>query len=116
MGAFFVPDVCRAWPAQVPGADELALSYGWAGTVEHLCNLWLMALLAAARQRGSFLLARLVGACLLCLGMAAIAVPGNPGSWGLAGGAVAIAGGAAYLAMTGHASRRGSTGFRSAAT
>lgn len=74
VGAFFVPDVWRAWQAQVRGGDELALNNGWASTVEHLCNLWLMALLAAARQRGSSLLAFLVGAYLVYLGMAAIAV------------------------------------------
>src|ERR1035437_6650929 len=47
------------------------------------CNLWLMALLAPSRQPRSTLLALLVAACLLCLGVAAMAVPGNPGSWGL---------------------------------
>jgi hypothetical protein len=113
VGAFFVPDVWRAWQAQVRGVDELALNNGWASTVEHLCNLWLMALLAAARQRGSSLLALLVGPCLIYLVMAAIAVPGNRGSWGPAGGVVAIAGGTAYLAMTVRASRRASARSRS---
>jgi len=94
--------------AQVRGADDLALSYGWASIVEHLCNLWLIALLAAFRQPGSTLLALLVAACLLYLGVAAIAVPDNPGSWGLAGGAIAVAGGAAYVAMTARAWRGGS--------
>ena len=86
--------------AQVAGADELALNYGWASTVEHLVNLWLIALLAASRRPGSTLLALLVAACLLYLGVASIGVPGNPGSWGFPGGAIAIAGGATYLALT----------------
>ena len=107
-GAFFVPEVWLALESQVRGADDLALNYGWASIVEHLCNLWLIALLAAFRQPGSTLLALLVAACLLYLGVAAIAVPDNPGSWGLAGGAIAIAGGAAYVAMTARAWRRGS--------
>jgi hypothetical protein len=64
----------------------------------------LIALLAASPQPGSTLLAMLVAACLLYLGMAAIAVPGNPGSWGLAGGAIAILRGMAYLAITTRAS------------
>ena len=93
------PSLWRALQAQVAGADELALTYGWASTVEHLVNLWLMALLAASRRPGSTLLALLVAACLLYLGVAAIAVPGNPGSWGFSGGAIAIAGGAIYLAL-----------------
>lgn len=108
-GAFLVPDIWQALQAQVQGADELALNHGWASIVEHLCNLWLIALLAAIRQPGSTLLAVLVAACLLYLGVAAITVPGNPGSWGLAGGAIAIAGGAAYLAMTAHPWRRASS-------
>jgi hypothetical protein len=107
-GVLFVPSVSQALQAQVAGADELALNYGWASNVEHLCNLWLIALLAAFRQPGSTLLALLVEACLLYLGVAAIAVPDNPGSWGLAGGAIAIACGAAYVAITGRARRRGS--------
>jgi len=107
-GAFFVPEVWLALESQVRGADDLALNYGWASIVEHLCNLWLIALLAAFRQPGATLLALMVAACLLYLGVAAIAVPDNPGSWGLAGGAIAIAGGAAYVAMTARAWRRGS--------
>jgi hypothetical protein len=53
------------------GADELAQDYAWASAVEHLCNLWLIMLLAAFRQPGSTLLALLVAACLLYLGVAA---------------------------------------------
>ena len=88
----------------------MAGNYGWASIVEHPCNLWLMALLAAASRPGSSLLALLVGARLLYLGLAAIALPGNPGSWGLAGGAIAI--GAAYLAMAARASWRESPSSR----
>lgn len=62
-------------------------------------NLLLIALFAAFRQPGSTLLAVLVMACLLYLGVAAIFVPDNPGSWGLLGGAIAISGGAAYMTM-----------------
>jgi len=106
VGVVLFPSLWRALQAQVAGADELALTYGWASTVEHLVNLWLMALLAASRRPGSTLLALLVAACLLYLGVAAIAVPGNPGSWGFSGGAIAIAGGATYLALTLPALRR----------
>ena len=56
VGAFFLPQVWQAFQAQVRGADELALNYAWASIVEHLCNLWLIALLAAYRQPGSTLL------------------------------------------------------------
>jgi hypothetical protein len=99
-GVVLFPSIWQALQAQVAGADELAANYGWASTVEHLVNLWLITLLAAFRQPGSALLALLVAVCLLYLGLAAIAVPGNPGSWGISGGALAIAGGATYLALT----------------
>jgi len=105
-GVVLFPSMWRALQAQVAGADELALNYGWASTVEHLVNLWLMALLAASRRPGSTLLALLVAACLLYLGVAAIGVPGNPGSWGFSVGAIAIAGGATYLALALPALRR----------
>lgn len=106
IGAFLLPSIWQALSAQVRGADELALSNGWASTVEHLCNLWLMALLAAFRQPGSSLLALLVAACLLYLGLAAIAVPGNPGSWGVGGGAIAVLGGVAYAVVATRSLRR----------
>jgi hypothetical protein len=105
-GVVLVPSMWQALQAQVAGADELALNYGWASTVEHLVNLWLIALLAASRRPGSTLLALLAAACLLYLGVVAIGVPGNPGSWGFSGGAIAIAGGAGYLALTLPALRR----------
>jgi len=66
----------------------------------HLCNLWLIALFAASRRPGSTLLALVAAACLLYLGIAAISVPGNPGSWGITGGAIAIFGSAACIAIT----------------
>jgi len=62
VGASFVPEVWHAWQQQIQGADELARNCGWASVVDHLCNLRLMALLAAAWRPGSSLLARLVGA------------------------------------------------------
>ncbi|HEY5436507.1 MAG TPA: hypothetical protein VIK13_14845 [Candidatus Limnocylindrales bacterium] len=86
VGAFFVPAVWQALQSQAHGADELALNFGWASTVEHLCNVWLIGLLAAFRQPGSILLALLTAACLVYLGVAAVALPGNPGSWGVLGG------------------------------
>ncbi len=42
-------------------------------------------------------------------GYSATAVPGNPGSWGPIGGGIALAGGAAYIAMTAHVWRRESS-------
>jgi hypothetical protein len=102
VGVFFIPQAWQALKAQVKGADELARNYAWASIVEHLCNLWLIAFFAVSRRPGWTLLALLVSACLLYLGVAAISVPGNPGSWGFAGGVIAIFGAAAYIAITAH--------------
>ena len=108
VGAFFIPQVWRAFQAQIQGTDAVALSFGWASTVEHLGNLWLIALFAAFRQPGSTLLAVVVAVGLLYLGVAAISIPGNPGSWGIAGGAIAILGGVTYIAVIANARRRAS--------
>ena len=110
VGALFLPQAWQAFRAQVQGTDELALNYGWASIVEHLCNLWLIALLAAFRQPGSTLLTILVAACFLYLGASAIAVPDNPASWGLDGGALAVVGGTAYMAVITFARRSESPG------
>jgi hypothetical protein len=88
VGVALAPSAWQAWHAQVMGADELAQNHGWASIVEHLCNLWLMALLAASRKPGATLLAFLVAACLGYLA------------------AAAIAGGVAYGTMTARASWR----------
>ena len=53
VGAFLLPDAWRALQAQVRGADELSLNFGWASLLEHLANLWLIALLAASRRPGA---------------------------------------------------------------
>ena len=53
--AVFVPEGWHAWQQQIQGADELARNCGWASVVDHLCNLRLMALLAAAWRPGSSL-------------------------------------------------------------
>ena len=98
-GALFGPLVWSALQAQIQGAGELASNYGWVSIVEHLCNLWLITLLSSFRRPGSGLLAALAGGCLVYLGVAAISVPVNPGSWGLAGGAVAILAGVVCLVL-----------------
>jgi hypothetical protein len=98
-GALFGPQVWSALQAQIQGAGELASNYGWVSIVEHLCNLWLITLLPSFRLPGSVLLAALAGGCLVYLGVAAISVPTNPGSWGLAGGVTAILGGVVCLVL-----------------
>lgn len=99
IGALFLPQGWQAFGAQLAGKDAMALDYGWATIIEHLGILWLLALFASFRRPGSTLLALLVALCLFYLGAAAIAVPENPGSWGLAGGLLALLGGVCYVTI-----------------
>jgi hypothetical protein len=106
VAVFLLPDAARALAAQVRGADELAANADWASNGEHLINLTLAALLAGMRRPGSGALALMVGAVLAFMGLAALAVPTNPGSWGTLGGTAAIAGGIAFLAAAAYEWRR----------
>jgi hypothetical protein len=105
VAAFLLPQAGRALAAQVRGADELAANADWASNAEHLINLSLAALLAGMRRPGARGLGLMAGAVLAFMGAAAIAVPTNPGSWGTVGGAVAIAGGLAFLAAVAYERR-----------
>jgi hypothetical protein len=80
--------------AQIANTDELAANYDWASNAEHLVTVGLAALLAGVRRPGAQALAVMAAAVLVFLGAAATTVPADPGSWGLVGGAAAIATGA----------------------
>lgn len=88
-------DASRALALQIGGTGELARNYDAASNAEHMITVGLAALLAGTRRPGSQALALMAAAVIAFLGAAAITVPTNPGSWGVIGGAVAIAGGAA---------------------
>jgi hypothetical protein len=97
--AFFIPQVWWAIGAQLRGTDDLAINYGWASVAEHSCNLWLIVFFSAFRHSGSGLLSLLAAFCFLFLGIAAISVPANPGSWGLVGGIIAMIAGVTSLVI-----------------
>lgn len=99
LGAALLSEAWRAFLAQIKGADALAHSLGWASLAEHECNFWLITLFAASRRPCSSLLAFLAAACLMYLGAASICLPSNAGSWGFAGGVIAIVSGIAYIAL-----------------
>jgi hypothetical protein len=103
---FLIPDAARALASQLGGTDELARNYDSASNAEHLTNVSLAALLAGMRRPGALVLALMVAAVVTFMGAAGIAVPANPGSWGLAGGAVAIAGGLALASAAAFEWRR----------
>jgi hypothetical protein len=103
---FLLPDAARALVTQVRGTDELARNYDAASNAEHLINLSLAAVLAGMRKSGANVLALMAAAVLAFMGAAAITVPTNPGSWGIVGGAAAIAGGIALCGAVVYDRRR----------
>jgi hypothetical protein len=107
VGILLVFDAARSMAAQIQGADELAANYDWAANSEHLINVGLAAVFAAMNRDGSGILRIMVGVVLMFLGAAAVTAPGNPGSWGLIGGALAIALALAILALSVYELRQG---------
>jgi len=88
-------DAFQSMALQIGGNGELARNYDAASNAEHMTTVGLAAALAGTRRPGSHALALMAAAALVFLGAAAITVPANPGSWGVVGGAAAIAAGVA---------------------
>ncbi|MCR2806357.1 hypothetical protein [Paenibacillus soyae] len=61
--------------------------------------------LAASRRTGSFALGLIVSITFVYLGASALAVPGHPGSWGIAGGIASIVYGIIHAAAVVHSKR-----------
>lgn len=89
----------QALISQLNGSDEVARNYDSASNLEHLLNLAAGALLATTGRPGSVLLSAVIGGVLIYLGIAAISVLGNPQSWGIVGGVLAMQAGAAFIAL-----------------
>ena len=95
------PDIGRSLNAQLQGlGGELATSGAWIANVEHSVLLLLAGGLASTKRPGWQVLGMLVGLVYLYLGAAAFSVPQHPGSWGSAGGSLALVVGALYVAAT----------------
>jgi hypothetical protein len=87
------------WQITAP-LTEHARHFHWLGAVALALLLVLAGLLAATKRPGWEPLGILTGVTYLYLGLAAVAVPDLPGSWGIAGGSLALLAGAAYVAAT----------------
>jgi hypothetical protein len=90
--------VADAWNAfqHVQGASNVAGS-DWLSSVEHLVELWIAMLVAASRRPSRNPLAVMVGAELLYLGAAAIALPHALGTWGYLWGSLSALAGLVYV-------------------
>jgi hypothetical protein len=97
--ALIVPDAWHALSQQIQGTSELARNNDLASNAEHDINLLLVGLAASMLRPGRQVLGTLVGLVYAYLGIAAISIPNNPGSWGVVGGGLAIAAGCVYVVL-----------------
>ena len=82
------------------------MSGDWITNFEHTVSLLLAGILTSTKRPGWRVLGILTGAAFLYLGAAALVVPDAPGSWGAAGGILALLCGAAYITLTLFEARR----------
>ena len=88
-----------AWQLQGVGGEQ-ATTNQWIADFEHTLLLVLAGLAASTKRPGWRVLGILTGITFLYLGVAALLLPTHPGSWGTVGGALALLGGAGYIAAT----------------
>lgn len=101
-GLMLAPQIWQNLNRQIDGtaADEHAASGRWVESVIVMTVLIAAGLLTSTRRPGWTVLGTLLGVAYLYLGVSAITVPDQPGSWGELGGVAALAGGLAYLGLT----------------
>ncbi len=87
------------WQIQGVGGEH-ATTNQWIADVEHAVLLLLAGLAASTRRPGWRALGVLTGVSFLYLGLAALMLPDQPGSWGTTGGILALLGEAGYIAAT----------------
>jgi hypothetical protein len=94
--------VATALRLQIAGVGEMAATNQWATYAEHCTTLALTALLASLGLPGWRVMAGTLAARCIYLGAVAVALPTQPDSWGVPGGAAALVVGvvAAYAAIT----------------
>jgi len=96
-----VPYIVRLMIWQVQGVGgEQAVANEWISDVEHAVFLLIATILTSTKRPGWRTLGTLTGVVLLYLGAAAVTLPGYAGSWGIAGGILALIGGLSYLIVT----------------
>jgi hypothetical protein len=96
-----VPYILRLtlWQLQGVGGEH-ATANQWISDVEHAVFLLFATIWTITRRPGWRPLGFLTGVVFLYLGVAALALPGYAGSWGIMGGILALIGGLLYLILT----------------
>ena len=96
-----VPYIVRLTLWQLQGfGGEHATANQWISDVEHAVFLLLATILTSTKRPGWRTLGTLAGVVFLYLGVAALALPGYAGSWGITGGILSLVGGSFYLIAT----------------
>jgi hypothetical protein len=102
-----VPYLLRLELWQIRGlGGEQATANEWVSDVEHSSFLLIAMFLASTKRPGWWTLSLLTGVVFIYLGIAALALPTQAGSWGLMGGIAALIGGLLYIIITIRESRR----------
>jgi hypothetical protein len=100
-GLLLVPDLFRNAQWQITGfGGDHALRYLWLEMIFGIMTLVGGGFLTAIKRPGWQVLGILLGISYLYLGIVAISIPDEIGSWGTVGGILSILGGVAYLALT----------------
>jgi hypothetical protein len=101
------PNMWRSllWQIQGLGAEH-ATAFHWIATFEHTLILLVAGVLASTKRPGWQTLGIFSGVVLLYLGLVALSVPDQAGSWGSTGGILGLIGGAAYIGATLFETRR----------
>ena len=84
----------------------------WITDVEHILVLIISGVAVSTLRPGWPWLGMFIAVAYLYLGVAALTIPNQPGSWGVVGGALALVGGVGYLAATVWELQRRRTGQR----
>jgi hypothetical protein len=100
-GLLFLPDLWQNFQWQIAGFEaDLAQRYLWLGNIFFLLVVIGIGFLTAIKRPGWQVLGILLGIVYLYLGVVAISIPNEIGSWGTMGGILSILGGVAYPALT----------------
>lgn len=87
------------WQIQGVGGQQAATAQ-WSSDVEHTLYLLLAGLFASTKRPGWSILGLLTGVAFFFLGIAALSIPNQAGSWGTIGGIIGVIGGLSYLGVT----------------
>lgn len=95
-----LPSSIEAWRLHATTTGEHIQHHCWACAVALAALLVFGGVMSATKRPGWNILSMLVGITFVYLGFAAIATVGAPGSWGVGGGLLSIAGGVAFVVVT----------------